>query len=78
MSGGGTGWWGSMQPEVKWTPPYGVGNDFWGTLDIARMDECDITADTIKADGGPGPRVDRAKSSWMHRWRAAWSPERSG
>ena len=48
MSGAGTGWWGSMQPEVKWTAPYGVGNDFWGTLDISRMGRCDITAETIE------------------------------
>lgn len=48
MSGGGTGWWGSMQPEVKWTAPYGVGNDFWGMLDISRMGRCDITAVTIE------------------------------
>ena len=37
-----------MQPEVKWTAPYGVGNDFWGTLDISRMGRCDITAETIE------------------------------
>jgi len=48
MSGKGTGWWGAMQPEVRGKPPYGVGNSFWGTLDLSRMDRCDIKADTLR------------------------------
>ncbi|MFM7520464.1 MAG: alginate O-acetyltransferase AlgX-related protein [Planctomycetota bacterium] len=51
MTGGGPGWFGAMQPEVRYPqmiPPFSVGNDHWGILDLSRMERCDITVGDLR------------------------------
>lgn len=64
MIGGGSGWYGAMQPEVRYPQiifPFSVGNDHWGILDLSRMERCDITVGELRvghaAVAAPGAQL---------------------
>ena len=48
MIGAGSHWYGAIQAEIKLTPPFSIGNDHWGILDLSRMERCDITVGELR------------------------------